>query len=173
MKLIFIDGPDKCGKTTLINYLLKKYNNLVLIDFPKKLSDNSIFKINTEKDFEITFTLYKFLDPTKIYIFDRGIVSNLVYDKILQNESILISKKYREKLSLEHNILEIFLTRDKIITEFKDDLIKIDKNRFNNIIDEYKKYGINYKILDNNTNIITSTYNNVITKIDNWICQEG
>ena len=46
MKIIFIDGPDVSGKTTLIKNSLKKYKNLKELNFNKGLT--GLLRINTQ-----------------------------------------------------------------------------------------------------------------------------
>jgi thymidylate kinase len=142
------DGMDNCGKSTLISDLVRDmWPHTKEVKFPKTMPSGALLRMNTEKDFEILFTMFELLDPTKTYLLDRFIVSNLVYDKILRGEDVELSHRYHEEFKRRFKVLEIFVTRPHIGEAFVDDRIKLTKDQFNAGIEEYKKYGPNYKIL--------------------------
>lgn len=150
-KFIILDSPDNCGKSTFIQDLLFHYDRVQEIKFKKTLPSGELLRINTEKDFELLFSMFELLDKRKTYILDRFIVSNLVYDKIFRNASpeyLALSKKYYEELKSRFDVLEIFLSREKITEDFVDDRISIPKDKFNAIIDEYHEYGPAWFLLD-------------------------
>lgn len=157
-KFIVFDGMDNCGKSTLIADLIRDQWPLAKeIKFKKTLPSGDLLRINTEKDFELLFSMFELLDPDKTYLLDRFIVSNLVYDKILRNEETYISKLYYQEFKQRFNVLEIFLTRPHISADFVDDRIKMSLTQFNAGIEEYKKYGENYQILLRDENDQPST----------------
>lgn len=147
-KFLVCDGMDGCGKSTLLHDLARDFwPRARKIEFPKTLPSGALLRMNTERDFEILFTMFDLLSTGTTYLLDRFIVSNLVYDKILRNESTEISRKYYAEFKRRFNVLEIFLTRPKITSEFIDDRIKITVDQFNAGIDEYRLYGPNYQII--------------------------
>lgn len=154
-KFIVFDGMDNCGKSTLLRDLAKDFwPHTKEIKFPKTMPSGALLRMNTEKDFEILFTMFELLDPAKTYLLDRFIVSNLVYDKVLRNEDTSLSQFYYSEFKRRFEVLEIFVTRPHIGEAFVDDRIKLTVDQFNAGIEEYKRYGENNQILlrDKNDN---------------------
>lgn len=159
IKFICFEGPDMAGKSTFIDFLtnpkhkdqdLKEWEShypFVEIKFNKVLPSGELLRINTEKDFELLFTSWRYLDPNNIYILDRFVLSNLVYDKVFRGESTIVSGRAYKQFKNEFDVLEIILTRDHVTEDFLDDKIVIPKDKFNAVIDEYTKYGNNHKIV--------------------------
>ena len=77
VKIVFIDGPDGSGKTTLV----KKILSIPEIR-GKELSFNKaldgLLRINKEEQFEVLRVLLPNLDPKYTYIMDRCYLSNIV-----------------------------------------------------------------------------------------------
>lgn len=154
-KFIVFDGMDNCGKSTLLRDLAKDFwPHAKEIKFPKTMPSGALLRMNTEKDFEILFTMFELLDPAKTYLLDRFIVSNLVYDKVLRGEDVELSHRYYAEFKRRFEVMEVFVSRPPIKAEFVDDRIKLTIEQFNVGIEEYKKYGENYQILlrDENDN---------------------
>lgn len=150
-KLLIIDGSDHSGKSTLIKDLSWYYDKVEEIKFKKTLPSGDLLRINSEKDFELLFSMFELLDKKKTYVLDRFIVSNLVYDKVFRNASeeyLALSKRYYAEMKERFNVLEVFLTRDEITTDFEDDRLKMPKDTFNLVIKEYLNYGPAWKIID-------------------------
>lgn len=147
-KFIVFDGMDNCGKSTLINTLTKVYPWVHEIKFPKTLPSGSLLRINTEKDFELLFSTFDLLTDHDTYLLDRFVVSNLVYDKVLRGEDTGISKFYHAEFLRRFHVLEIFLTRPYITSNFVDDRIKLSREQFNTGLYEYLQYGENYQLLN-------------------------
>lgn len=150
-KLIILDGPDECAKSTFIKDLTYFCGQAQEIKFKKTLPSGELLRINTEKDFELLFSMFDLLDKKKTYVLDRFIVSNLVYDKVFRNASeeyLALSKRYYAEMKERFNVLEVFLTRDEITTDFEDDRLKMPKDTFNLVIKEYLNYGPAWKIID-------------------------
>ena len=152
-RFIVFDGMDNCGKSTLLRDLARDlWPRTKEIKFPKTMPSGALLRMNTEKDFEILFTMFELLDPDKTYLMDRFIVSNLVYDKILRGEDVELSHRYHAEFKRRFEVLEIFVTRPPIKEAFVDDRIKLTVEQFNAGIEEYKKYGTNWQILMRNEN---------------------
>ncbi len=150
-KLIIVDGPDESSKSTFIKDLTYFCGQTQEIKFKKTLPSGELLRINTEKDFELLFSMFDLLDKSKTYVLDRFIVSNLVYDKVFRNASdeyMAVSRKYYVELKERFNVFEVFLTRDEIGEDFEDDRIKIPKDKFNEIIREYLKYGEAWRLIE-------------------------
>lgn len=159
-KFIVFDGMDNCGKSTLLKDVARDmWPHAKEIKFPKTMPSGALLRMNTEKDFEILFTMFELLDPAKTYLMDRFIVSNLVYDKVLRGEDVALSHQYYAEFKRRFEVLEAFVSRPPIKAEFIDDRISLTVEQFNAGIEEYKKYGENHEILlrDENDNPSTPT----------------
>lgn len=151
-RFIVFDSADGCGKSSKIKDLLNTYSIIEEIKFKKTLPSGDLLIIESEKDFELLFSAFDHFAKSKVYLLDRFVVSNLVYDKILRNKDTSISQKYYEEFKSRFDVLEIFLTREDIDEDFHDDRIKTTKEQFNAIIAEYKKYGHNYELIQRTEN---------------------
>jgi predicted ATPase len=161
-KFIVFDGMDNCGKSTLLKDLARDlWPNAKEIKFPKTMPSGTLLRMNTEKDFEILFTMFELLEYGKTYLMDRFIVSNLVYDKVLRGEDVALSHHYYAEFKRRFNVHEVFVTRPPIKEAFVDDRIKLTVDQFNAGLEEYKKYGHNWQILmrDENDQPTTELYN--------------
>lgn len=139
---------DNCGKSTLLKDVARDFwPTAKEIKFPKTMPSGALLRMNTEKDFEILFTMFELLDPGKTYLLDRFIVSNLVYDKVLRGEDVALSHHYHAEFKRRFDVLEVFVTRPHINEAFIDDRIKLTAGQFNAGIEEYKRYGPNHQIL--------------------------
>ena len=138
-KIIFVDGPDDSGKTTLIQKIKKDNPMVVELNFNKGL--NGLLRINTDEQFEILKVLLPSLCRENIYIVDRCYLSNIVYDKVLRNESSNASYNFRDWCKENLNSIEVILDRPHIKEDFQDNLISCNKDQFNDIIDSYRMFG--------------------------------
>lgn len=149
---------DNCGKSTMIQDLQRNlWPHAKEIKFPKTLPSGALLRINSEKDFELLFSMFELLDQRKTYLMDRFVVSNLVYDKVLRGENTELSQFYYNEFKRRFNVMEIFVTRPNIGVDFIDDRIKLTREQFNAGLDEYKKYGENYQVLNRDSNDQPST----------------
>jgi thymidylate kinase len=157
-KFIVFDGMDNCGKSTLLKDLARDlWPQAKEIKFPKTMPSGTLLRMNTEKDFEILFTMFELLEYGKTYLMDRFIVSNLVYDKVLRGEDVALSHHYHAEFKRRFQVLEVFVTRPPIKEAFVDDRIKLTVDQFNAGLEEYKKYGPNHQILHRDQNDQPST----------------
>lgn len=149
IKFIVFEGPDSVGKSSLLKSVANgPYQHVVKeIKFKKTLPSGDLLRISTEKDFELLFSAFELFYPNKVYLLDRFIVSNLVYDKHFRNLDTSISQHYYKEFKERFDVFEVFGTREYIGSNFEDDRIKIPKDVFNNIIDEYKKYNNQYELI--------------------------
>ncbi len=182
-KFIIFDGVDACGKSTMINDLVRldlqegfgPFTHVREIKFSKLLSNDKPLIINDEKSFEIMFTLFDLLQSDTTYILDRFIMSNLVYDKIFRDEDVSLSLQYYNEFKTRYNVHEVILTRPHIKNDFEDDKIKMSKERFNLCIDEYHKYATNHQLLIRSENgsilgVNDKIYDKLFSECANFIC---
>ena len=137
VKIIFIDGPDDSGKTTLVKKILDiKEFRVKELSFNKAL--DGLLRINKEDQFEILRVLLPNLDPNYVYVMDRCYLSNIVYDGV-SGEDIEPSLEFRDWCNNNLDSVEIILDRPHIETHLEDNLVSIDKVTYNEIINELKK----------------------------------
>jgi thymidylate kinase len=151
-RFIVFEGMDNCGKSTQIQRVLNSYKDAIELKFPKTLPSGALLRMNTEKDFEMLFTLFHHLDGSKVYLLDRFIPSNIVYDSVLRGESAGLSHEYWERFKSEFDVITIILTRPEIKSDFVDDRIKMTKDQFNQALHVYRQLGTNYQLLDRDEN---------------------
>lgn len=154
MPLLHVDGPDLCGKSTLINKMQKLFKNVVVFKTPKEYLPREDSKQARKKvwDFYIRRAneAYETLksDPNKIIILDRFFLSELVYWKIIRWYNSSDMKKeisqlmdILEKIDNEFWYTILFMSDylENIWKRFQrdgDDYIK-NKNYFNKLLKEY------------------------------------
>lgn len=153
-KILIVEGPDGAGKSSLIKWLCSvqpfcdvNHTYFQELKFPKELPSGQLLRLNDEKSFAIIETLFEFLDPSYVYVLDRFIPSNIVYDSVFRNEDVSKSLEFLEDLQKLFDVEIIYLTRDYINEDFVDDKISMSKDQFNQCIKEYRELGINYQIL--------------------------
>lgn len=145
---IVFEGMDNCGKSTLLQNALAQYPLTKELKFPKTLPSGALLRFGGEKDFETMFALFEHLDKRYTYLMDRFIPSNMVYDKVLRGEDVTQSLYYWKEFNRRFNVTTIILTRPHIAEDFEDDRIKLTRQQFNDALDEYKKYGPNFQLLN-------------------------
>jgi hypothetical protein len=179
-KFLIFDGVDEVGKSTFINKV--KCNpicrgKVVELNFPKILPiSGDLLRINDEKSFELLFASFEYLDPKYVYILDRFITSNLVYDKVLRGETTGVSTYYWNEFIDRFHVKQIILTRPEIDHDFVDDKIKMPKDTFNACIREYRNYGQNHMLVQRDPSgavcgVDEDVHEKVMTKVENFILQ--
>lgn len=131
--MILVEGPDNSGKSTFIKSLVRE--GFTLLEFPKKTSEGK-FKCVSVNEVAIFLTMCQYLDPSKVYVLDRGMLSNIVYDGIVPGNDELIRSMLVDllKFTRENNVFVVPLTRNNIDFDFEDDLIKLPKDKFNSVV---------------------------------------
>ncbi len=152
-KIIFIDGADGSGKTSLIDRLINGFDGIPnrfaedLIELKFNKATGGLLRINDETHFEIMKTLLIHLPKDKVYIVDRCYLSNMVYDKVLREDDALPSYEFRSWCFNNLDCDEIVLDRDEVTEDYEDDLIAMNKEVMNWVIKEYRQYSTMPKYL--------------------------
>jgi thymidylate kinase len=98
MKLLIIEGPDRCGKNTLINNFTSQAENYIVRHWGTAKGETDIEKRNHQyqffkKEFELASERYKYSMPDKkryprdIYIWNRAHLGEFVYGDLYRNTS--------------------------------------------------------------------------------------
>lgn len=96
MKLLIIEGPDRCGKNTLIQGLISQSDNSVVRHFGSAKGSNDLEKRNFQyqffkKEFSLAGLRTQFEMPDKeryprdIWIWNRAHLGEFVYGKMYRN----------------------------------------------------------------------------------------
>lgn len=178
-KIIYVDGPDNAGKTSLIRYICEISDRYELIDFPKR-TDDGRFDIKSRNEVSCFETMLEYLDPKKIYLLDRGYISNWVYGMLRQENDRELDRYEVDfnRLTDNHKLYSIILTRNEMTSDFEDDLISLSPEGFNHVISLFEEFGINndvpiHQILNHDGNnkirgVNTGEHQAVIKSIIKW-----
>ncbi len=172
IKFIVVDGPDGVGKSTMLQRICSKFDNVKKIDFPKTIDGETPMKIETPNDFEIAFTIFNYLDPNYVYILDRFMISNIVYDKVFGRPEGKngTSRWFHNRFRNDFDVLELFFTREFVDEAFEDDLIKADAYTFNDIILTYRSQrGNHYQVIERANGEIHSNETEISKCLDDVI----
>lgn len=178
-KIILVDGADNAGKTTFIRDICEISDRYVKIEFPKRTCEGR-FDIKSRNEVACFETMLKYLDPSKIYLLDRGYISNWVYGSLRGSLSMELGQ-YEEdfrRLCNENNVLPIILTRNEITKDFEDDLISLSAEGFNKVIELFEEFALDndveiYQLLNHYGDNRIKGFNAgerdaLITKIIKW-----
>lgn len=146
-KIILVDGPDNAGKTSFIRDVCEISDRYVKIEFPKSTTEGR-FDIKSRNEVACFETMLKYLDPSKIYLLDRGYISNWVYGS-LRNSGSMELDTYKDdfvRLCANYNVLPVILTRNEITEDFEDDLISLSSYGFNQVISLFEEFALDNDI---------------------------
>lgn len=139
-RIILVDGPDNAGKTTMIGNICDIGHQYVKLSFPKRTSEGR-FDIKSRNEVACFETMLDYLDPKKVYVLDRGYISNWVYGHYRCEDTTSTYKEDFKRLCRNHNVLPIVLTRNEITSGFEDDLISLSQADFNLIIELFEEFA--------------------------------
>ena len=163
--IIFVEGPDGVGKSTLAMALSNKLG-IPLIKMPKS---HESFKDGTVENLGYVFNhaLYQFRQYD--YVVDRGPISSIIHSVVFnRNDDI----RYIDELLIKLNPIVLYLTSgrfmDLIDRKEKDELMSISIRK--KIYEEYERYFMMYhpfKCYRIDTFSMTETivYREAVTKI--------
>lgn len=166
--IIFIDGPQCVGKTTLIDYLVNKYGfKKYKFDFSKytklfNIEENSDLRnFQIGKDFSMLYWLSELENSNEKIIIDRGPLSSIYYSHLLNRMNEKDLKTYFDLISEFKNIKFILLfAKNK-----KEEIKRNKKDGFDNLSKEINEKTINF-IINNckNKNINLNIFYNDFSK---------
>lgn len=163
--ILFIDGPQGSGKTTLINYLVKNYNfKSYKFDFSKytqafKIKNNSQLKnYQIGKDFSTLYWLKNLADSNQNIVIDRGAMSSIYYSVLFKRMNEKEITTYFDLLEEFKNFKFLFLLPKKrlnFVRNKQDGFDDLDSNNYdldtvNFMNSECLKRDIDFDIFYNN-----------------------
>lgn len=152
MKIILIEGPDKCGKTTFIKKMAKQGHltaALPSIDFKTKLMLDPEKYNNVKSFFEDTVDFWQNkmekivleanIKGVDIYL-DRDILSMLAYQGVLNQQMPLIdiAEKYAALCYRKYMPTEVWYLTNKPFAPYEEN-DPIEKQGYQAIRDAYEK----------------------------------
>lgn len=169
MKLLIIEGPDRCGKNTLIKNLTSQAENYVVRHFGSAKGKNDAEKRNYQfqffkKEFELASLRPQFDLPDKeryprdIWIWNRAHLGEFVYGKMYRNthpEDWVMKMESLFGMDLDPSIYLLLLTAPAEFLCERDDGLSFTKNvmekqneivTFRNAFDDSQI--LNKKVLD-------------------------
>lgn len=126
MKLLIIEGPDRCGKNTLIKNLTSQSENYVVRHFGKAEGETDFEKRDFQfqffkKEFELASTRHRFDMPDKeryprdIWIWNRAHLGEFVYGKMYREthpEEWVMQMESLYGMDIDPSIYLLLLTAD-------------------------------------------------------------
>lgn len=160
MKLIIIEGIDKCGKTTMINSLYEMLKNnkrkCIIMNLPFVLNkpiDKDIIQYRLRMETKNIIEMSNSFDDEYICLVDRYHLSEKVYGKLLRGSCAEFECNYADAMFSGLDSLLIHIVPDEIhnnFDKFKDNDGKLDGFTFyqyramlDKFTDEFIRSGMN------------------------------
>jgi len=135
MKLLIIEGPDRCGKNTLIKNLTSQAENFVVRHFGSVKGENDMEKRNFQfqffkKEFELASLRSRFEMPDKeryprdIWIWNRAHLGEFVYGKMYRDtkpEEWVMKMESLFAMDIDPSVHLLLLTADPEFLCKRDD----------------------------------------------------
>jgi len=135
MKLLIIEGPDRCGKNTLIKNLTSQAENFVVRHFGSVKGENDMEKRNFQfqffkKEFELASLRPRFEMPDKeryprdIWIWNRAHLGEFVYGKMYRDtkpEEWVMKMESMFAMDIDPSVHLLLLTADPEFLCKRDD----------------------------------------------------
>jgi len=135
MKLLIIEGPDRCGKNTLIKNLTSQAENFVVRHFGSVKGETDMEKRNFQfqffkKEFELASLRPRFEMPDKeryprdIWIWNRAHLGEFVYGKMYRNtnpEEWVMKMESLFAMDIDPSVHLLLLTADPEFLCKRDD----------------------------------------------------
>lgn len=135
MKLLIIEGPDRCGKNTLIKNLTSQAENFVVRHFGSVKGENDMEKRNFQfqffkKEFELASLRSRFEMPDKeryprdIWIWNRAHLGEFVYGKMYRDtnpEEWVMKMESMFAMDIDPSVHLLLLTADPEFLCKRDD----------------------------------------------------
>jgi thymidylate kinase len=160
MKVVIIDGLDNVGKTTVIDRLIHRFNNVHYIHFQKPTSSDTIYAAIEQRD-SFLHNVYSIVDnlsntDTQIVILDRSWLGEYVYGCKYRNNGEeyvinMIDDCYKVLLDNDIECYTVILTvyNPEFCVKHEDGK-SISSGKKEDIQDEIDRFESLYNIYKNN-----------------------
>lgn len=170
MKLLIIEGPDRCGKNTLIKNLTSQAENFVVRHFGSVKGENDTEKRNFQfqffkKEFELASLRPRFEMPDKeryprdIWIWNRAHLGEFVYGKMYRDtkpEEWVMKMESLFAMDIDPSVYLLLLTADPEFLCKRDDGLS-----FTTDVEKKKKEIKNFEKAFNTSKIMNKKILNV------------
>jgi thymidylate kinase len=170
MKLLIIEGPDRCGKNTLIKNLTSQAENIVVRHFGSVKGENDMEKRNFQfqffkKEFELASLRPRFEMPDKeryprdIWIWNRAHLGEFVYGKMYRDtkpEEWVMKMESLFAMDIDPSVHLLLLTADPEFLCKRDDGLSFTAD-----IEKKKKEIENFEKAFNTSKIMNKKILNV------------
>lgn len=191
MKLLIIEGPDRCGKNTLISKFVNQAENSIVRHWGSaKGSNNSEMRNNQHDFFKKEFDLASRRNdfdmgdlvryPNDIYIWNRAHLGEFVYGKIYRNThpyDWVFQMERNFGFDIDASVYLVLLTADTEFLLSKEDGKSLSKGRGDTIDVELRKFrsafnssGITNKLelkVNNGDNYMPE--DSIFNKVNNFV----
>lgn len=136
IKFIILEGAEKSGKTLVKNTLLELNSQF---EEYKIITDEPVIQRQTAEEKIALFDKFDKLEIGKVYILDRFILTDIVYNQVLRpqettNQFFDLARKFAAR----YDVLCINLDRNLAHFSYQDDKIQLSADELNLIIKLYR-----------------------------------
>lgn len=136
IKFLVIEGPDDSGKTTLVKTLCESHSGFVELNMRWDETKRLVF--DAEEKIPMVMSTFKHFDPDNVYVIDRFLMSDLIYDSILRGRDVTLYQKHLDKFRKDFDVMYVVLDRNDVNGDHEDSKIRIPHHKFQEIIEEYR-----------------------------------
>lgn len=147
MKIIIIEGPDNCGKNTIISKLCELFSTVTIIHCDKpKYNDSALNEIYQDQLFyNITLDIINNRYTTDAIILNRAWYGEYVYGTIYRkrtkpSSAKMISNIEKSLSSISDNIYYIQLVTSPVLSNKNDDNKSLSQGKIDLITEEIKLF---------------------------------
>lgn len=190
MKLLIIEGPDRCGKNTLIHNLVSQAENYVVRHFGTAKGDDDFEKRNHQfqffkKEFELSSLRHRFEMPDKqrypkdIWICNRGHLGEFVYGEMYRKtnpKDWVIRMEQEFMLDIDPSVYLLLLTAPSEFLCKRDDGLSFtaDESKKQSEITRffsayYESKIMNRKILDVSSGDNYRPQESILQEVNDWL----
>lgn len=138
LKITIVEGADGAGKTTLVKHLV---SSGIYVECQSPWRTDVRVDMDPYEKIPMLLNWLPLFDPKKRYVFDRFMLTDIIYDEVLDRPEKIRKPDYINlltRLGNEHDVTCFILDREKIDKPFCDDKISTSVEQFNSIIDAYR-----------------------------------
>jgi len=136
IRFVVFEGADGTGKSTAADHLCTR-PNYVRVDVRKYLNGFPLDGMDPKIAYPMLFSCFENFDPGNVYVLDRFILSDIVYNHVLRGKDIQEFYNSWDTFIEKFDVLPVILDRDPVEHDFEDDKIAMTSSQFNQLIATY------------------------------------